>query len=112
MAQRCGFTQGCPLCRDGGPAQAQAQTQAQVQVLGLGLSSASHVGASWGVSARLLRSPSSARAARPSGALRRSDMLGRAGNGTVPLHPMPLASGVASGLRNPRDSGQLMPFCQ
>ncbi|XP_069321818.1 mesoderm posterior protein 2 [Eulemur rufifrons] len=37
---------GCPLCPDGGPA--QAQTQTQVQVRGPGLGSAAHSGESWG----------------------------------------------------------------
>ncbi|XP_012499137.1 PREDICTED: mesoderm posterior protein 1 [Propithecus coquereli] len=37
---------GCPLCPDGGPA--QAQMQPQVQVRGPGLGSATHAGASWG----------------------------------------------------------------
>ncbi|XP_045417666.1 mesoderm posterior protein 1 [Lemur catta] len=37
---------GCPLCPDGGPA--QAQTQVQVQVRGPGLGSAAHAGESWG----------------------------------------------------------------
>ncbi|EFB17378.1 hypothetical protein PANDA_008258, partial [Ailuropoda melanoleuca] len=36
---------GCPLCPDGGPAQAQTQTQVQVQACALGLGSAA---ASWG----------------------------------------------------------------
>ncbi|XP_064425958.1 mesoderm posterior protein 2 [Mirounga angustirostris] len=41
---------GCPLCPDGGPAQAQTQTQAQVQVQARapGLGSAAGAAASWG----------------------------------------------------------------
>ncbi|XP_021536123.2 LOW QUALITY PROTEIN: mesoderm posterior protein 1 [Neomonachus schauinslandi] len=39
---------GCPLCPDGGPAQAQTQTQVQVQARAPGLGSAAGAAASWG----------------------------------------------------------------